>query len=235
MRGMLHCFVAAIPPSPRPTARPVDQGRHTAARHSPTTIIVKCAPRLATILYLCNPDTRVQLRGAWQETTTGKAHLVGEVGNADTVGEGGSSGHGERRAKGQRGERGEEGGERETRRRRTTKIQARRPLPCLPLFAPATERALPCLPGAFDSCFDCERARRDLRASELACPLKRSMASSCQFMPAMPTEHNNPSLSHGIPISHWTIFLAGVRLLSCQHQSKTGRTMWTAYMDDVLL
>ena len=96
MRGMLHCFVAAIPPPPRPTVRPVDQGRHTAARHSPTTMIVKCAPRLATILCLCNPDTRVQLRGAWEETTTGKAHLVGEVGNADTVREGGSSGHGER-------------------------------------------------------------------------------------------------------------------------------------------
>ena len=98
MRGMLHCFVAAIPPSPRPTTRLVDQERHTPARHSPTTIIVKCAPRLATILCLCNPDTRVQLRGAWQETTTGKAHLVGEVGNADTVGEGSSSGHGGRRA-----------------------------------------------------------------------------------------------------------------------------------------
>ena len=67
--------------------------------HSPTTMIVKWAPRLATILCLCyarhtrSVQPRTETRTRWRPSAS-DTHLVGQVSDTNAVGEGSSS-HGE--------------------------------------------------------------------------------------------------------------------------------------------
>ena len=68
--------------------------------YSPTTMMVKCAPRMATILCLykhkASQPASKRRRGrvfsvlipTSQQTKRASSHLVGQVGNANTVGKG---------------------------------------------------------------------------------------------------------------------------------------------------
>jgi len=83
-------LMSVVFPRPDSPTKGVHSGPHRLKKnHIPTTMMVKWAPRFATILCLCNGLTRQYFFQRCVQDTD----LVGKVGNANTINGGCRSGH----------------------------------------------------------------------------------------------------------------------------------------------